>query len=502
MRELYIDSGITQSRAAVFHDKRLVELYVENGDDSSITGNIYKGRVDNVVNGLNAAFINIGMKKNAILQMDYRSYSYSLKRGQELLVQVTREGKGSKGPKLTTNISIPGKFIVLLPYENRPHISKKINNDKLSSYLKGIYNDIKDDGYGIIFRTECIEVSKEIIIEEYEYLKKVWKGIISRSEYAKAPILLYDSRNFLNFVMREYVKPNIDYVYTNKKKDFEYLSSLIKGVYPEMKGKVSCDEYNSMPFTIISTGIKEMLSEKFYLESGGYIVVNRTEALVSIDVNTGSFVGFGNKEDTILQTNLEACDEIFRVIRLLNLSGIILIDFIDMEKKENRELVIDSLENMFKKDRVPGKIYGFTNLGLLEISRSKKGKSLYENIYDVGYKEGYSVSYLLKEMENKCVKLFKHYKRDYYEILIEPDLIDYGARIFKNFSNVMKDEFGINIIFNRCHALKGMAIKEESIESNVMVRINEKVIYGSLIEIKKDEEDEVILKFKKGFVDN
>lgn len=502
MRELYIDSGITQSRAAVFQDKKLVELYVENGDDSSITGNIYKGRVENIVNGLNAAFINIGMKKNAILQMDYRNYSYSFKRGQELLVQVTREGKGSKGPKLTTNISIPGKFIVLLPYENRPHISKKISNDKLSSYLKGIYDDIKDDGFGIIFRTECIEVSREIIIEEYEFLKKVWMGIIARAEYAKSPTLLYDSRNFLNFVMREYVKPDIDLIFTNKKKDFEYLSSLVKGIYPEMGVKVLCDEYNSTPFTIITTGIQEMLSEKFLLESGGYIVVNRTEALVSIDVNTGSFIGYKDKEETILQTNLEACDEIFRIIRLLNLSGIILIDFIDMEKEENRDKVIDSLENMFKKDRVPGKIYGFTNLGLLEISRSKKGKSLHDNIFEEGSKERYSISYLLKEIENKCIKLFKHYKRNYFEILIEPELIDYGVKIFKAFSNTMKDEFDINIIFNRCHAFKGMAIKEESYENNVMVKINEKVIYGNLIEMKKDEDNEIILRFKKAFIDN
>jgi ribonuclease G len=229
MKDLYIDSGITQSRAAVYNGKRIEEIYVENFDKINITGNIYKGRIENVVEGLNAVFVNIGFKKNAILQMDKKNVIGSFKKGQELIVQATREAVGQKGPKVTTDVSLPGKFIVLLPFEKRCHISKKIKNRESENYLKDIYSIFEEDGYGIIFRTECLEVSKEVVIKEYDYLKRVWQAISRGSEYLKAPGILFDSREFLNFVLREFVKQDIDNIHVGRKKDYEFFRSFRQG---------------------------------------------------------------------------------------------------------------------------------------------------------------------------------------------------------------------------------------------------------------------------------
>lgn len=497
MKDLYIDSGITQSRAAVYNGKRIEEIYVENFDKINITGNIYKGRIENVVEGLNAVFVNIGFKKNAILQMDKKNVIGSFKKGQELIVQATREAVGQKGPKVTTDVSLPGKFIVLLPFEKRCHISKKIKNRESENYLKDIYSIFEEDGYGIIFRTECLEVSKEVVIKEYDYLKRVWQAISRGSEYLKAPGILFDSREFLNFVLREFVKQDIDSIHVGRKKDYEFLSSLIPDVYPEWKGKINYNEFDFRASSIIDAGIKELVMEKIPLSSGGYIVVNRTEALVSIDVNTGSYTGTNKKEDTVLDTNVEACSEIYRIIRLANLSGIILIDFIDMENAENRSKVMEYMEERFKYDRVPGKVHGFTNLGLLEISRSKKGKSIYENVFSDRRSSKYSTAFLLKELENDCVRFCRHYNKNSFEVLGEPALVDEIKERFSEFLKNMSEDYGIKLNFKKAIGVEGIILDSDKKEIDTRIEVNGTVIRGSLIDINEEENGLVIVKMKK-----
>lgn len=497
MKNLYIDSGLTQSRAAVYNGNRIEEIYVENFDKSNITGNIYKGRVENVVAGLNAVFINIGFKKNAILQMDKRDVNGNFKRGQELIVQVTREAVGEKGPKVTTDVSLPGKFIVFLPFEERSHISKKIKNNESEKYLNDLYSTIRDDGYGVIFRTECLEVPSEAVLKEYDYLKRVWQAITRGSEYIKAPGILYDSREFLDFVLREFVKQDIDSIHVGRKKDYEFFSSLIPNVYPEWKGKINYDEFDFRGSSIIGAGIKELVMEKIPLSSGGFIVVNRTEALVSIDVNTGSYTGTGKKEDTVLDTNVEACSEIYRVIRLANLSGIIIIDFIDMENEENRSKIMEVMEEKFKYDRVPGRVHGFTNLGLLEISRSKKGKSLYENIFVDRRSNKYSTAFLLKELENDCLRFLKHYNKNNFEVLGEPNLVDEIKDRFTEFIRYMSEEHGIKLNFKKAIGVNGIILDTDKKGINTKVEVNGNVIQGSLIDIEEDQNGQVVVRMKK-----
>lgn len=497
MKELYIDTGITQSRAAIFDDGKLIDLYLENVNRLNIAGNIYKGRIENILPSLNAAFVNIGIGKNAIFHIDTEMINNKFKRGQEILIQVVREATGEKGAKVTTEVSLPGKFIVLLPYSNKKYVSRKINDKELLREIDEIYNNLKDYGYGIIFRTECAEASGESIVEEYRYLMNLWEGIRKKSDYLKAPQIVFDSREFYNYIVREYLKHDIEKIYVDKYHDYQYFSTLFEG--ENLKDKLYYDEYNFKPSSYISGEIKKLLDERINLPSGGYLIINRTEAFTAIDVNTGSYIGGREKEDTILRTNLEACEEIFRIIKLWNISGIILMDFIDMCSGKNKREVLNHIEEIFKKDRVPNRVFGFTSLGLLEVSRSKKGKSLHENIYSKGYNTQYEVSYILKEIENTCIRQLKHYKKSKFKVYIEPELLMKIENNYNNYNEYMKNRNNIDISFIKSLGVYGFSFEEELKGNDITLIFKEKLIRGRLIEFDENSNGEVILKFKRCF---
>lgn len=497
MKELYIDRGITQSRAAVYIDGEMTELYTENHDDESLTGNIYKGRIENLVPGLNAAFVNIGTGKNAILHFKDNTSISNYKRGIEILVQVIREASGDKGSRVSEEISLPGKYIVLLPKFNHIYISNKIKDEDTIDRLYNIAKNIEGNGYGIIFRTEAEKIDDEVILEEYFYLKNLWDITSKRFEFIKPPELVFDSRSFLNYVVREYLKSDIDKVYVNRKEDIDFIFEVLNQHIGVNRDLIQYSEQDFRFINTLSNNMLKNLDKKTLLPSGGYLYIESTEALTTIDVNTGSFTGELNKEETILKTNEEACLEIFKMIKLLNLSGIIIIDFINMKSNKNNQIIRDYIRELFKNDRVQNSIYDFTHLGLLEMSRAKKGKKLVNIIYENESKGNYNISYILKEIENKCLRYSKHYNKQNFNIYAPQSLLEEVNSLNSSFILDMKNIYGIGLNFIKSNSIKDYIIDRDLKAEPVAILIGDKKLTGELIDYKEDGTENITIRIKK-----
>lgn len=460
MKELFIDRGITQSRAAIYKDGKLSELYIENIDHTSINGNVYKGRVENIIVGLNAAFINIGTSKNAMLHFENENELKEFKRGQEIIVQVIREGIGDKGPRVSTVISIPGKYTVLLPGDNYIGVSKKIDNEGFRRKMKAEMEKNCEDKYGVIVRTEGLDANLDEVREDYLALKEMWKGIERKAQYMKVPQLLFNSKDFYEFILREYVKNDVDKIYLNRASDVEYVKDRLIKIDRTYGNRIIYEEYNFLMQDKIEKEIEKAGYRKLELKSGGFLIIDYTEAFTCIDVNSGNFIGEDNSEDTILKVNLEACKEIGNAIRLRNISGIILIDFIDMKREESKQLIINTLEKEFIDDKYKLKIYGFTRLGILETARPKKGIRLLDFIYRDYQNKAINPSYCLKLIENKCNKLFRQYKRTNFNIDLASSVYDEIHNNLPEFIHSMKSIYGITISFRRNQDIKDFLIEK------------------------------------------
>ncbi|SKA94599.1 RNAse G [Caloramator quimbayensis] len=463
MKEVYIDRGITQSRIAVFEDNKIKDLYVENYDNINITGNIYIGRVENIVPSLGAAFVNIGIGKNGILHIKEMENADKIKCNQEVIVQVIREDTKDKGPKLTQKISIPGKFMVLLVGSDYIGISKKIIENEDRKKLKEKAKRVYVDNYGFILRTEAQFVQEDDILKEYLFLISLWEKNINKAVYIKPPRLLFDVRDFFGFAIREYIKGDVEKIYVNRKNDVEMIQNMISQ-HLHKKCEVISDEKIFIKASAIEKQITEILERKKLLPSGGNIIVDKTEALTVIDVNSGSIKTKDCKKQYILNTNIEACKVISEAIRLGNISGIIIIDFIDMTDEQERQIIIETLTENLSNDKVKIKIYGFTQLGLLEMARAKKGKSLYELILKQNSINTYTTAYVLKLIENQCLKVLTHYKKSRIPIKINADILSEVKSRFSYFISDMKDIYGIEIHFNPSETTEYFEVIKKKVE--------------------------------------
>lgn len=442
MKELYIDTGIAMTSLGVFEDGELKDSYIDEGYGYSISGNIYKGRVENLVPGLNAAFINIGLKKNAFLQMDSTCSVDRLMKGQEILVQVIREETGDKGPRVTDRLSIPGRSCVLLINDNGINISSKIKNGEKRQELLKLGEILSSSGNGVIFRTEAFGYSLEDISQEYKELMEKWSYAEKTSAYLKPPCLIYDSKDFSGLVFREYIKGDVEKVYTNSEELYSRLSRLCN-----MQGVLTSVELKKEPgtYAALKKELARFALRRLQLPSGGFVIVDRTEALVVFDVNSGNFSGRLNKEETILQTNLEACRVIAKAIRINNYSGIILVDFIDMELEENQSIIIEEMTRAMKDDSARHKVYGLTSLGLLEISRERKGRCLRDVLYLQSIKEEASTALRLKSLEEECIIRKLYYNESYITVRINVKVLQDMAVKFSDFFVRLQDEHGIYV---------------------------------------------------------
>lgn len=395
MSYIFIDSLDGFQRVGIVENNRLVEYHLEK-EEKKIVGNIYRGRVVNVLQGMEAAFVDIGEGKNAYLyvkdalpkEMLYSGKRYSIsevvKSGQEIIVQVIKEPSGNKGAKVTTHIEIPGRFLVFTPFSNKINISKKIRSIVEVESLKEIGKKIIKNDTGLIFRTASEGIDESILQEEYNILYDIYAKIEKERNFLPCPKLLYKEPSLGYQIIRDSFNDETEKIIVNNKEVYDNLI-LTEETFPfRFSNKMKLDKDFSINYnTGIQLDLQTALQRIVSLKSGGYIVIDETEALTAIDVNTGKFVGSSSLEDTIVKTNIEAAGEIARQIRLRDIGGIIIIDFIDMKNKNDISNVLAILRKNLKKDKIKTNIIDITKLGLVELTRKKIRRSLSRDFYKV-----------------------------------------------------------------------------------------------------------------------
>lgn len=395
MRYIFIDSKDGVDRAGIVEDDRLVEFHAEKQDKEKLVGNIYRARVINVLSGMEAAFVDIGESKNAYLYVkdalskddlynkNTISISEILKPGQEIIVQVIKEPSGNKGAKITTHIEIPGRYLVFTAFSSKKNISKKILKKEEVKRLKTIGTSVMKDEMGMIFRTVSEGVDEDIIRDEYNLLYEIYTKIEKQKNFLPYPKLLYKEPDLGYQLVRDSYNDMTDKIIVNTKEKYNELIAM-EEYYPfKFSEKIELDlKFSAIYHPKIQSDLNNALKRIVNLKSGGYIVIDETEALTAIDINTGKFVGTKSLGDTVLKTNLEASEEIAKQIRLRDIGGIIIIDFIDMRNEQDIDLVLSEFEKHLKKDRIKTNIVGITKLGLVELTRKKIRRSLSLDFYE------------------------------------------------------------------------------------------------------------------------
>lgn len=389
MNYIFIDSKGQEERVGIVESGRLVEYYIGEKENKSCVGSVYRGRVVNVLPGMEAAFVDIGEDKNAYLyikdalskDMMYKNSSSRIqdvvKKGQELIVQVIKESDRNKGAKVTTHITLPGRYLVLTPYSVKISISRKIQDLEEIERLYRIGNEIQMDNIGFIFRTQAVGIDKDLLVREYIQLINLFYKLERERNFLPCPKLLYKEMDLSYKIIRDAFNDKIHRIITNDRERYDSLLDFQELISPELKNKLFYQEdFNIEKHRDIMKDIELALKRKVPLKSGGYIVIDETEALTAIDVNTGKYIGSKNLEDTVVKTNLEAAEEISRQVRLRDIGGIIIIDFIDMKNKQDVDIVVGQLDRHLSKDRNKTNIVGMTKLGLVEMTRHKMRNSL------------------------------------------------------------------------------------------------------------------------------
>ncbi len=471
VKSIILNSHPWETRAAVTENGVLTELYIERPKDLGVSGNIYKGKVERVLPGMEAAFVDIGLMKSAFLYVtdfyddfdeledlvgmggaggmrdggqvapkgasggkpsfagDGELIEGMVKRGQEVLVQVAREPLGGKGARVTSHISLPGKYLVLLPTVDRVGVSRRIEDEGQRNRLKKIVEEIKPQGTGFIVRTAGWGKSEEEIREDMEFLLKLYESILKKKEKAPSPSLIHRELDLPHRLVRDFLTQDVDRFVVDSKQEFTKLLEFAENFLPEVSRRI--EFFNGQKSIFDQYGldmeIKRALDKKVWLKSGGYIIIEITEALTAIDVNTGRFVGKRDLEDTILRTNLEAVKEIAYQLKLRNIGGLIIIDFIDMEKAQNREMVYTALDEALKTDKKKTNILKISELGLVEMTRKRTRESITHALTDIcPYCEGHgyvkSVRTVCYEIFRELVKGTKGLNSEKVIIMVNPDV--------------------------------------------------------------------------------
>ena len=424
-----------ESWVALLEDDKLVEVMLERPDQDRIIGGIYLGRVEAVLPGIQAAFVDIGTEKAGFLHVsdlirdedpeeengkgDRRRHSRTRKyppiqdhvqKGQTLLVQVTKEPISSKGPRITAQISLPGRFLVYMPHSDNVGVSRRIEDRAQRTKLRRMAKKIlpRDSG-GIIIRTVSEEVTEKKIEHEFKHLRESWNKVLAGSKSQEAPALVHRGAQLIGGVIRDLFSDKFDAVKIDSKTIYNEVLEYVKSVDPELSNRVHLHKGEEPLFDKYGVGeeIQRAFERKVPLKLGGHIVIEPTEALVSIDVNTGRFTGKGKKKDpakTILQTNLGAAREIAKQLRLRDIGGIIVADFIDMESKAHRDQVLHELKTHLGRDRARTKAFEVSSLGLIEMTRQRVRPSLFNSLTSVctscrGIGRVYTPATVLRQIE-------------------------------------------------------------------------------------------------------
>ena len=394
-KQMLVRSSPHQTQIVVLEGPILVEHYVARSDQKSLVGNVYLGKVRNVLPGMEAAFVDFGEGKNGVLyagDVNYddaeiegnaRRIEMVMKPGDTVLVQVVKDALGHKGARLTNQISLAGRYLVLAPNSDVRGISRRLPDDERRR-LRTVIGEVRPKGMGVIVRTAAEGASKEDIQADIKRLLRIWENIESLDS-VKAPALLHEEPPLVLRVIREHFTSDFRRLLVDDPKTYERALAYLEGTEADLLDKVKLyeDELGLFERFHVEDQLRKALDRKVWLPSGGHIVVDRTEALTVIDVNTGRFVGRSNLEETVLQNNLEAAEEIARQLRLRDIGGIIVIDFIDMEIAKNRAAVLQRLREHLAKDKTRTQVFDVSNLGLVEMTRKNVSAGLLESFSDV-----------------------------------------------------------------------------------------------------------------------
>ncbi len=462
-KEMIISSSAHETRVAILEDDQVAEIFIERERQRGVVGNLYKGRVSKVLPGMQSAFVDLGLERDGFLYVsdvadtfeDFERFETEdddaaaapggqggkpsgsrggrrerqsqsapetkiedlLKEGQEIIVQVAKEPLGTKGARLTSHATMPGRFLVFMPTVNHVGVSRKIDSREERSRLRGIVREFREQhGFtgGVIIRTAAGGRPKEDIVSDLAYFHKIWTDVRHKSDTSRAPAVVYREQSLVAKLLRDLLTDEYSAIKIDNDLEYRRVLELVERLMPSLASKVKLHDKEFPIFEEygVQTEIDKALRSKVWLKSGGSIVINQTEALVAIDVNTGRYVGkktAGRLEDTILKTNLEAAKEIVRQVRLRDLGGIIVLDFIDMEEKKNRQRVFQAVEQELWKDRAPSKALQVSDFGLVIITRKRVKQSLERTLTDpCPYCAGSSV---IKSSSTICYEILSEVKK-------------------------------------------------------------------------------------------
>jgi ribonuclease G len=446
--EIIINTSHQETRVALLENKLVTEIFVERAKDRGNSGNVYKGRVVKVLPGMQAAFVDIGLEKSAFLyvadvynnveeyaaMMDEdmteesiefeeeggrprrkRTSSMSieelLQEGQEIIVQVAKEPIGTKGARVTSYVTLPGRYLVYMPTVDHVGISRRIESEAERKRLKDIVMRLKKPGAGYIVRTVSDSQDEDELKRDMDFLELLWQRIIKKNEKLSAPSVLHYDLDLILRTIRDLFTPDVEKLVMDNKAEYARVKEFVDTYLPQLSSRLELYDKDEPIFDAfdVEIEISRALGRKVWLKSGGYIVIDQAEALTAIDVNTGRYVGKRNLEDTILKTNLEAVREIAYQLRLRNIGGIIILDLIDMEKEENRRKVYASLQEYLSHDKAKTNIYHVSELGLIEMTRKRTRESLGRTLCEsCPYCEGRGY---IKSAVTVCYEIYREIRR-------------------------------------------------------------------------------------------
>ncbi|MFH0839358.1 MAG: Rne/Rng family ribonuclease [Candidatus Omnitrophota bacterium] len=412
-KEIIVNKEFQETRVAILNNGVLEEFYIERGEAEGLVGNIYKGKVKTILPGIAGAFIDIGIHKNGFLitsekispfvledephlldtdmftrnkkGQNQQKISDALKTGQELIMQVVKEPYGVKGPRITTNVSLPGRYMVLTPHQAHFGISRRIDDERERRRIKDILEILEvPAGMGFIVRTAGLGKGKIEFQRDLRYLLNLWKNIKTLSSSKTAPVLLHKEYDIILRTIRDSFTEDVDKFVVNSKEQFKRIMHFVHILCPHLKKKVILYLGNEDVFEKFSVEqqVDKLYQTRVDLKSGGYVVIEPTEGLAAIDVNSGKFVGKKNLEDTVFNVNMEAADEIAKQIRMRDLGGIIIIDFIDMDKESHRNRVYQKFLEVLKFDRARTRVLPVSEIGLIQMTRQRIRSSIESKMYE------------------------------------------------------------------------------------------------------------------------
>ncbi|HYK10532.1 MAG TPA: Rne/Rng family ribonuclease [Gemmatimonadales bacterium] len=513
-REILISGSQRETRVAILEDDRLVELLVDRPDARRSVGDIYLGKVEAVLPGIQAAFLNIGAEKSAFLHASdliesededepgepedvddepqngdgagngdgapqaqqqpqqqggrgrnggggggrrgrrpLPNIQDELKRGQTKLVQVIKEPISTKGPRVTAQLSLPGRFLVYMPYASKVGVSRKIENREQRAKLREMVSRLvpKDEG-GWIIRTVADDLTEESCKREIDHLVGLWKKIVRKSKSVRAPALVQRETSLTRGIVRDLFSDKVDGLLVDSKQLYNEIEQYLGQIDPELLGRVKLyqdeaplfDEYD------IETEIRGLFTQRVDLPTGGYIIIQPTEALVSIDVNTGRYTGKKDPESTILRTNLEAAREVARQLRLRDVGGIIVVDFIDMETRGNRDKVLHELRTHLGRDRARTKAYAVSELGLIEMTRQRVRPSLWQSMTAEcptcsGTGRVFRPEVVVRRMERSLKRAGADHKERQLAVRLHPEVAIYLVEQEPNFLRQLEKQTGLQL---------------------------------------------------------